>query len=125
MQHASAAPLTPRCTSLPNSRGAPPESGGGARKRQRQQSSRYLGVSWNTAKSGWHVYLIDPQTKCRQNVGCFASEEDAARAYDCAAVDAHGAGAKRNFPGETISMLPVPLDGERKKRMTSCEVGVM
>jgi hypothetical protein len=41
-------------------------------------------------------------------VGHFTSEEDAARAYDCAAVvQAYGPGAERNFPGETISEPPV------------------
>jgi hypothetical protein len=95
---------------------------GGERK---QQSSRYFGVSWIKASSSWKASIYDPQTKRQCHIGRYASEEDAARAYDCVAVQARGPGAKRNFPGETISMLPVPLDGERKKRMTSCEVGVM
>jgi hypothetical protein len=43
------------------------------------------------------VFLTNPQTKRQQHVGYFASEDDAARAYDCAAVQAHGSGAKRNF----------------------------
>jgi hypothetical protein len=51
----------------------------------------------------------DPQTKCTRSIGCYASEEDAARAYDWAAVQAHGPDAKRNFPGETISELPESL----------------
>jgi hypothetical protein len=49
------------------------------------------------------VQLWDPQTKRSRKIGQFASEEeDAARAYDCAAVQARGPGAKRNFPDETI-----------------------
>jgi hypothetical protein len=52
------------------------------------------------------VQLWDPLTKRRQHIGYFATEEDAARAYDCAAVPVLGQSAKRNFPGETISELP-------------------
>jgi hypothetical protein len=42
-----------------------------------------------------------------QSIGYYASVEDAARAYDCAAVQAHGPDAKRNFPGEDVSEPPV------------------
>jgi hypothetical protein len=59
--------------------------------------------------------LWDPQEQARgskqEAVGAFASEEDAARAYDCAAVQAHGPGAERNFPGEAINELPVLEQG--------------
>jgi hypothetical protein len=55
------------------------------------------------------VRLTDPQTKRTRHVGRYASEEDAARAYDCAAVQAHGPGAKRNFPGETTATSETPL----------------
>jgi hypothetical protein len=41
---------------------------------------------------------MDPTTKRNLHVGSYSSEEDAARAYDCAAVQAHGPDAKRNFP---------------------------
>jgi hypothetical protein len=58
--------------------------------------------------------LTDPQTKRKQQVGYYASEKDAARAYDCAA--AHGPGAKRNFPGEDISELPMTVGEERKQQ---------
>jgi hypothetical protein len=78
----------------------PPATTGEERKQR--SSLRYIGVRWEKASSSWRVQLgsWDPQTKRRQHVGCYASEEDAARAYDCAAVQAHGPGAKRNFPGE-------------------------
>jgi hypothetical protein len=45
------------------------------------------------------------------------SQEDAARAYDYAAVQAHGPGAERNFPGEAINELPVTLGEERKSSL--------
>jgi hypothetical protein len=41
--------------------------------------------------------VADPQTKRMLHAGGFASEEDAARAYDGATVQAYGPGAKRNF----------------------------
>jgi hypothetical protein len=150
-QHASTAPLTPRCTFVPNSRAASPESGGGAHKRQRQQSSRYLGdcwdkadtsskaylkdpqtkrksrylgVCWDKANTSWNAYLRDPQTKRNQHIGCYDSEEDAARAYDFAAVQALGPGAKCNFPEEAISKPPVSRGEEKKQRGSSRYIGV-
>jgi hypothetical protein len=63
------------------------------------------------------VRLTDPQTKRSRHVGYyFASEEDAAKAYDFAAVQAHGPGAVRNFPGEAIIELPVTVGEEQKQR---------
>jgi hypothetical protein len=87
-----------------------PATLGEARK---QRSSRYIGVTWDKATSSWIVQLYDPQTKRQRRIGSFASEQDAARAYDCAAVQAHGPGAERNFPGDAISELPATV---RRKR---------
>jgi hypothetical protein len=100
----------------------PPETVGEERKQR--SSSRYLGVSWVTARSSFQVGLWDPQTKREQHIGRYASEEDAARAYDCAAVQAHGPSAKRNFPGEDISELPVTVGEEKKRRGSSRYMGV-
>jgi hypothetical protein len=78
-------------------------------ERKQRTSSRYMGVSWYKAQSSWAVSLTDPQTKRRRSVGYFASEEDAARAYDCAAVRESGTDARRNFPGEAISEMPAMI----------------
>ncbi|KAG1675878.1 hypothetical protein FOA52_001535 [Chlamydomonas sp. UWO 241] len=76
-----------------------------------------MGVSWD--KASWRVRLNG------QNIGRYASEEDAARADDCAAVKLRGPEFKgRNFPGEVISEPPVSLGDERKKNKTSLYVGV-
>jgi hypothetical protein len=68
--------------------------------------------------------LRDPQTKRQRFVVRYASEEDAARAYDFAAVQAHGPGAKRNFPGETISEPPATKGEEQRQRGSSRYLGV-
>ncbi|KAG1681533.1 hypothetical protein FOA52_014039 [Chlamydomonas sp. UWO 241] len=100
--------------------GAPPGLGVG--RKRKGSSSRYHGVSWQKADSSWQARLWDPQNKREVHIGVFASEEDAARAYDYAVVQAHGPGAKRNFPGEVPSELPV----ERKKhRGSSRYLGVI
>jgi hypothetical protein len=95
----------------------------GEQKKQRT-SSRYTGVYWCKAGSSYRVTVRDQQTKRRRCIGYFASEEDAARAYDCAAVQAHGPGTKRNFPDETISEPPVTVGEERKQRTSSRFLGV-
>jgi AP2 domain len=58
--------------------------------------SAYRGVSWFKLYSKWNA-AISYQRKSR-NLGYFASEEDAARAYDAAARELHGAFARLNFP---------------------------
>ncbi|KAG1666396.1 hypothetical protein FOA52_006505 [Chlamydomonas sp. UWO 241] len=90
----------------------PPASRGDAK------SSRFNGVS--KEQSSWVVYLYSPETKRPRRIGSYASEVDAARAYDCAAVKLHGPGwPKRNFPGEVISEPPVSLGAKRKERKAS------
>jgi hypothetical protein len=107
-----------------------PETVGETRKVERKQrsSSRYIGVAWDKASSAWLVQLYEPRTQRSRYVGGYASEEDAARAYDCAAVKAHGPGANRNFPGEVVSEPPVTVGEtrkeERKQRCTSRYIGV-
>jgi hypothetical protein len=87
------------------------------------KSSSYKGVS-KTA-SEWVAQLYDPQTKSRHYIGLYDSEEDAARAYDCAAVKLRGPGnAKRNFPGEVISEPLVSLGDKMRERKTSRFTGV-
>jgi hypothetical protein len=97
---------------------APQPVGSGVGTKRKGGSSRYLGVCWHRGDEAWHVKLWVPQTKRERSIGFFTSEEDAARAFDFAAVKEHGAGAKRNFPTETISAPPVSL-GEKRKSSAS------
>jgi hypothetical protein len=97
-------------------------------ERKLKKSSRYVGVSWHKATSlcgrtRGRVRLWDPQTKSERQIGRYACEEDAARAYDDAAVQAHGPGARRNFPGEDISELPVSRGEEGTQRSCSHLIG--
>jgi hypothetical protein len=88
-----------------------PDPGGQAGSKRQRSSSR---VCSHKATSSCNTQLPDPQTKRKRCIGAYASEEeDAAKAYDCAAVQAHGPGAKHNFPGEAISEAPVSRDGAR------------
>jgi hypothetical protein len=88
-----------------------------------RQTSSYKGVTWNA--SAWTAQLYNPQTKRQNRIGSYASEEDAARAYDCAAMKLHGPGyAKRNFPGELISEPPGSLADKRRRLKSSRFNGV-
>jgi hypothetical protein len=87
-----------------------------------QQLAHYIGVSWHKATSSWYAQVYNPQAKRGRSVGYFGSEEDAARAYDFAAVQAHGPGAKRNFPDEAISELPATVGEKRKQRSSNTRV---
>jgi hypothetical protein len=59
------------------------------------KSSRFKGVSWDAQRGSWQAKVgINGKTT---HLGRFADEEDAARAYDAAAVAAFGAYARTNF----------------------------
>lgn len=59
-------------------------------------SSKYKGVSWRKGRGKWAAYIqVNGKTT---NLGSFASEADAARAYDIAALAAWGQFARLNFP---------------------------
>lgn len=68
----------------------------GNQRPQAGRSSRYKGVGWLTGQRKWRAYIkIDGKSI---HLGLFTSEEDAARAYDFAAIAAWGEFACLNFP---------------------------
>lgn len=63
---------------------------------RRGARSRYKGVSWSARQEKWQVGIKATDGR-RVWLGLFVSEEDAARAYDSAAIEHHGEFAKVNF----------------------------
>jgi hypothetical protein len=61
-------------------------------------TSGYKGVSWHKRSRQWQARItLDRKSRY---LGCFATREEAARAYDAAARELHGEFARLNFPGE-------------------------
>lgn len=68
------------------------------RKPNRQSTSEYLGVHWNSRRSKWIATIV--KDKKSNWLGQFNSEEEAAKAYDRKALELHGDKAILNFPNE-------------------------
>lgn len=80
---------------------------GAARKEGR--TSRFLGVSWSKQARGWRAViaagpLMADGAASLIDIGRFANEEDAARAYDAAALLCFGEFASPNFPDSTVNL---------------------
>jgi hypothetical protein len=60
-------------------------------------SSQYRGVRRASKSSSWAASISCSATKKKIHIGCFASEVEAAMAYDRAAIDRHGEFATLNF----------------------------
>ncbi|KAG1657384.1 hypothetical protein FOA52_007584 [Chlamydomonas sp. UWO 241] len=94
-------------------------------KRRKRKTSRYIGVGWSKIRKAWEVHLWDPQTKRQRSIGQYSSEDDAARAYDCAAMKMHGPEySERNFPGKIVTEPPASRGDEQRGRKTSRYIGV-
>lgn len=65
----------------------------------RPVTSSYKGVWWDRSRNKWASGITTGQNR-RRSLGRHASEEDAARAYDRAALELWGEYARLNFPEE-------------------------
>lgn len=74
------------------------------RKSVKGSASKYKGVDWYAASGSWRAYIkIDGKQK---HLGCYKNEDDAARAYNKAAIEYHGEYARLN-----------PVEGEAAPRL--------
>lgn len=72
----------------------------GPDRRRLGTSSRHKGVSWAKSRNCWRAYIhIDGRTRF---LGSFTDEEDAARAYNAAALEAWGEFARLNDVKESV-----------------------
>lgn len=60
------------------------------------KSSRFKGVSWIERLGKWQAYIGGRDTKTHKYLGIFKSEEEAAKAYNRAAIEMYGEWASPN-----------------------------
>lgn len=112
---AAAAPPPPRCgeaaaAAAAGGPGQQPAPAGGVGAAPPSGAKRWCGTSYDVSKRRWRASLRDGGRT--RNLGCYRTEEEAARAYD-AAVRARGGGraVTVNFPdasrGETLAVRNV------------------
>ena len=80
---------------IANLREATPAENGHNTKKPSHNTSGYKGVCWEKKSRKWHARIsIDGK---RQHIGYYDTAEDAASAYDLAAIELHGDFANTNF----------------------------
>jgi hypothetical protein len=94
VDHVNGDPLDNRAINLRIATPSQNSANRGIDRRRAGRSSKYKGVSWNSERQRWRVY-VHFKGKTR-HVGAFSDEKEAARAYDRAALAIWGEFARLN-----------------------------
>ncbi len=98
VDHANGDPLDNRRQNLRIATRSENAANRGPDNRRAGKSSRHKGVSWSKSKGRWLAYIhIDGRTRY---IGRFSDEDEAARAYNAAALDVWGEFARLNIVPE-------------------------
>lgn len=91
------------------------------RKAVTGSKSKYKGVDWYAASGSWRAYIkIDGKQK---HLGCYKQEDDAARAYNKAALALHGQYARLNpVAGDPAPRITHPTQHEWHQRRQETHV---